>query len=241
MHRSKYSICLIVLFYLSIFYFVPVILAEVPFDYFTNSWNVIGLKDYARGTRITPDNKLVLDNGQVVQIRLGQKLMPLNSKQTKTLLEGWLPVVLLHKTDGPVRYDIKLWATPLPNVKDWKKAFDWPTEGENYLNWIQIRATNISDKPTQARVAIINTNAAKVKDKKLTWSLPPGVSETATVRIPFSTVDDPAAFADADPVVWLQRTIDYWQGVLANTTHIETPCRKTNEGPAGRACLPTHR
>jgi hypothetical protein len=34
--------------------------AEEPFDYFDNSWSVIGLKDYARGTRITPDNKLMI-------------------------------------------------------------------------------------------------------------------------------------------------------------------------------------
>jgi hypothetical protein len=34
--------------------------AEDPFDYFDNSWGVIGLRDYARGTRITPDNKLMI-------------------------------------------------------------------------------------------------------------------------------------------------------------------------------------
>ena len=34
--------------------------ADEPFDYFQNSWTVIGLKDYADGTRITPDNQLVI-------------------------------------------------------------------------------------------------------------------------------------------------------------------------------------
>lgn len=34
--------------------------AEDPFDYFNNSWSVIGLNDYARGMRITPDNKLMI-------------------------------------------------------------------------------------------------------------------------------------------------------------------------------------
>jgi hypothetical protein len=33
-----------------------------------------------------------------------------------------------------------MWSTPLPSVKDWQKAFDWPTEGENFLNWIQMGA-----------------------------------------------------------------------------------------------------
>jgi hypothetical protein len=31
--------------------------AQEPFDYFRNSWNVIGLKDYERGTRITPPGR----------------------------------------------------------------------------------------------------------------------------------------------------------------------------------------
>src|ERR1017187_1176431 len=34
--------------------------AEAPFDYFQNSWSVIGLKDYADGTRVTPENELLL-------------------------------------------------------------------------------------------------------------------------------------------------------------------------------------
>ena len=33
------------------------------FDYFRNSWNVVGLKDYNFGTRITPENELLLAGG----------------------------------------------------------------------------------------------------------------------------------------------------------------------------------
>src|SRR5512147_3101888 len=76
--------------------------AEEPFDYFRNSWNVIGLKDYDRGTRITPDNRLLVADGDV-RIRFGEKNTALSRKQTKTLLEGWLPVVLLSAEEGPVR------------------------------------------------------------------------------------------------------------------------------------------
>ena len=125
--------------------------ADGPFDYFENSWNVIGLKDYAHGTRVTPDNKLLLANKRTVQIRVGRRLTLLSRKQTKTLLEGWLPVVLLSEADGPICWEIRLWATPLPSVKDWKKAFDGPAEGENFLNWIQVEAVNTSDKPADAR------------------------------------------------------------------------------------------
>ena len=41
--------------------------AEEPFDYFRNSWNVIGLKDYQCGTRVTPDNRLLLADNKMVQ------------------------------------------------------------------------------------------------------------------------------------------------------------------------------
>src|ERR1035441_10139296 len=60
-----------------------------PFDYFQNSWSVIGLKDYDDGTRVTPENELVLANQTKLQISCGARLIPLSRKQTKTLLEGW--------------------------------------------------------------------------------------------------------------------------------------------------------
>jgi len=116
--------------------------ADEPFDYFRNSWNVIGLKDYNDGARVTPDNRLLLAGKATVRIRCGRELIPLSRKQTKTLLDGWLPVILITAGDGPVRYDFQLFATPLPSVKDFQKAFDWPTEGENFLNWIVVKATN---------------------------------------------------------------------------------------------------
>jgi hypothetical protein len=60
---------------------------EEPFDYFRNSWNVIGLKDYDRGTRVTPDNRLQLADGEA-RIRFGKRDTWLSRQQTKTLLEG---------------------------------------------------------------------------------------------------------------------------------------------------------
>ena len=67
---------------------VPSLRAEEPFDYYQNSWNVIGLKDYNDGTRITPNNELLLAGGDKAQLRFGKKLTPLSRKQTKTLLKG---------------------------------------------------------------------------------------------------------------------------------------------------------
>ena len=57
-------------------------------------------------------------------------------------------------SDGPVRYSVTYWATPLPDVRNWQKAFDWPTEGENYLNWILVQATNTSDQPAEANAEV---------------------------------------------------------------------------------------
>ena len=62
--------------------------AEEPFNYFRNDWNVVGLKDYQDGTRITPENRLLLAGKARVEIRVGRNLVPLGKKHPKTLLEG---------------------------------------------------------------------------------------------------------------------------------------------------------
>lgn len=210
-----------------------VCIAEDPFDYFENSWNVIGLKDYRHGTRVTPDNKLLLADGRAVQIRTGSRLTLLSRKQTKTLLEGWLPVILLSASDGPVRFDIRLWATPLPSVKDWQKAFDWPVENEggeeNYLNWIQVTVVNTSDKPAGARFSVEETGTPMPDGGEYAWTLAPNARQVYTFRIPYFTVEGPAGFALEDPEVWLTRTVDYWRGVIAGTAQIAVPCRKASE------------
>ncbi len=203
--------------------------AEEPFDYFRNSWNVIGLKDYLRGTRITPDNRLLLAEKVTVQLRFGRRLTPLSRRQTKTLLDGWMPVILLSAQDGPVRYEFKLWATPLPGVADWRRAFDWPTEGENYLNWIVVRATNTGQQQADAKVKVERRGPSSASVEETAWSLAAGKSAEAVVRIPFSAVEDASRFADEDARVWLKRTTDYWQTVITKAARIEVPCRKATE------------
>ena len=203
--------------------------ADEPFDYFENSWNVIGLKDYAQGTRITPDNRLLLADGRTVQIRVRCRLTLLSREQTKTLLEGWLPVVLLWAADGPIRWDIRLWATPLPNVEDWKKAFDGPSEGENYLNWIQVEAVNTSDKPADARFSVEETGTTTPGGGEYAWTLGPKAKKVFTFRIPYQEIKGPTGFEEEDPQVWLKRTVDYWHDALAGTAHITVPCRKATE------------
>jgi hypothetical protein len=203
--------------------------AEEPFDYYSNSWNVIGLKDYNNGSQITPSNELLLSGGDKLQLRFGNSLTPLDSKQIKTLREGWLPIILLSEQDGAVRYDFTVWATPLPTVKDWRRAFDWPTEGENFLNWITVKVTNTGSDRAEAKFASEILGESRKEKHENSWSLASGESVEDCVRVPFAAGPDSIAIDKEDPKVWLDRTEEYWRGVLASATQIEVPCRKSVE------------
>ncbi len=205
---------------------------DEPFDYFRNSWSVIGLKDYKDGTRVTPDNELLLSGKKKLRLRFGSALSRLSRKQTKHLADGWLPVVSLAAKDGPVRYDVVFWATPLPTVKDWRKAFDWPTEGENFLNWIAVRVTNTGTATAEAKLKAECTGppgSAATTLKSFTWSLPAGQAAEAVVRIPFAPVKDASAFENEDPKTWIARTVQYWRGLMASAARIQVPCKKATE------------
>ena len=58
--------------------------ADEPFDYFRNSWSIIGLKDYNHGARITPQNELVIGDdtkeSSTIQILFGRQLTLLSGK-----------------------------------------------------------------------------------------------------------------------------------------------------------------
>lgn len=200
--------------------------AEEPFDYFQNSWNVIGLKDYNDGTRITPDNELLLPGNGKAQLRFGVNKTLLSRKQTKTLLEGWMPIVLLSADEGAVHYEFTLFATPLPTVKDWRKAYDWPTEGENYLNWIMVKVTNTGSEPADAKASVKWSGELSGGEQFKYWPLAPGQSGEWCARLPYRPIDSLKSLEKEDPMLWLQRTAEYWRSALAAGTKIEVPCRK---------------
>ncbi|MHC4285128.1 MAG: hypothetical protein ACYSWZ_19490 [Planctomycetota bacterium] len=219
---------------------------EEGFDYFANNWNVVGLKDYIHGSRITPDNNVVLSGKTVIQVRIGDKRRPLSRAQGKRAMNGWMPVILVEAVEGLVRYEIAYWATPLPDVNDWRKAFDWPTEGENFLVWIRVKATNTSEKQVQANVEVgpnvqvkaprtpeeqRETKSDKAPSRKYSWSwrLAPGGSAKGVGRYTFFAVDEPGKYDQEDAHLWFKRTADYWQGVIDGAAGIEVPCRKATE------------
>jgi len=211
-----------------------------PFDYFDNSWNVIGLKDYEHGARVTPNNEILLaaggKKGEAVQyagklkLCFGKDLAPLSRRQTKTALEGWLPVMLLSADDGQVRYDFKYWATPLPTAKDWRKAYDWPTEGENFLIWVIVTVTNTGNVPAEAKIQAEQSGpGVPAKPWTFSWSLAAGKTAQAVLRVPFVPVDDASVFDKEPADLWLNRTIRYWKDLMAGAAQIEVSCKKASE------------
>ncbi|MCX6997500.1 MAG: hypothetical protein NTV49_10545 [Kiritimatiellaeota bacterium] len=184
-----------------------------PFDYFANSYSVVGLKDYDTGVRILPDNSFA-----GLQVKIGPALKPLAAEHKKTLLNGWMPIVVIKAEDSGVAYDTLIWVSPLPTAKDWRKAFDWPTEGEKYLLWAVVEATNKGGAPAAAR--------ASIGSKEFTWTLAPGQSARGVLRKP---TGDSGDFDSADPDVWLGRTVQYWQSVRNRCARIEVPERKATD------------
>ncbi|MFV1963788.1 MAG: hypothetical protein ACC628_00060 [Pirellulaceae bacterium] len=218
---------------------LSVVAEDAPsFDYFHNSWNVVGLKDYQQGARVTPDSQILLGGkGEdrvtyegSLRLRFGRNLMPLSRRQVKTALDGWIPVMLFSARDGEVQYDFKVWATPLPSVQDWKKCYNWPVEGENFLVWVTVAVTNGGDQPASAKlVAERRGPGATGEPWNYAWSLRPGEAATAVLRVPFQPVADPTVYEEEDPDLWLQRTVDFWKGLMDRAARIEVPCRKATE------------
>jgi dienelactone hydrolase len=223
--------------------------SQTPFEYFRNNWTVVGLKDYERGTRVTPDTQLLLAGRDRVTIFCGDSLAPLGREPAKTLEEGWLPVVLVSAVDASVRYDFAIWATPLPSVPDWQKAYDGPAAGENFLTWIAVRASNESSANARARVRLRRWTAsddyAKVAetphesagaphpepplDRDFAWTLGPGESRESAVNFPFFRTAGPPKFLKEDPALWRRRTVDYWKGLVARAARISVPCQKATQ------------
>ena len=211
--------------------FTPIVrAAEEPFDYFQNSWSVIGLKDYLHGTRVTPENELLLANGRKVRLRFGEKLIALSRDQVKTNLRGWMPIIIVEAVDGSVRYKFTFWATPLPSIPDWKAAFDWPVAGENFMNWVKIETSSTASTEASAGWRIEIVDGSNIRGSTIGSVITPTAAgpERMLFRIPFDGGDiETCPQAEAD--LWLERTVKYWESVEQNAARIEVPCRKTNE------------
>ncbi len=207
--------------------------ADEPFDYFSNSWTVIGLKDYSFGTRITPDNKLVIrdenNKPSQIMIKFGRRLTPLTAQMTKTLMESWLPVVSVTAEDGKVAYEFIFWTTPLPSAREWEKAFDWPVEGENFMNWILVKIKNTGRTASEVKFQVERSEPSGIIYKSFTQSLSAGEETQAALSIPFFPIKTQSDTSVEDARLWLDRTVEYWKGVMSKASRISVPCDKATQ------------
>jgi len=123
-----------------------------PFDYFTNSWTVVGLKDHADGTRIAPNGELILAGGLRCRPLVGEAMVALNQHVKKTLRNGDLPIVRFDfVVNEAIRYTLEVFACPLGFESD--GGYDWPTD-ENFLNFMRATLTNLKSQPAEAHFGL---------------------------------------------------------------------------------------
>jgi hypothetical protein len=119
-----------------------------PFDYFSNSWSLIGLKDYPDGTRISPDGEFLLAGKAACRILAGESLRALDSRIRRTLEKGRLPVVHCDFVlNGTVEYAIEAFASPFPSAGP--EGYDF-SSNPNFLNLVRITVRNTADTPQTA-------------------------------------------------------------------------------------------
>jgi calcineurin-like phosphoesterase family protein len=143
-----------------------------------------------------------------------------------------MPVILIHAAENGVKYEFTIWATPMPNVKDWQKAFDWPTEGENFTVWIGYMVTNTNNLPARAKMDIHREPQGSAGTHYVDKLMKPGESIQGAARYPFFELKDPSSFLELQKIdhhLWLQRTIDYWNGMKKSIASIEVPEKKAND------------
>ena len=148
---------------------------DEPFDYFVNSWAVIGLKDYVQAARITPAGELVLAGELLCRPRIAAQMAPVNWRVRKTLRKGYLPIVRIDLVvNDRLRCTIEALACPLD--APWKARYDWP-EGGNFVNLLRATLTNLRDAPTEAAFGLEWTRKGKPVDCTLKQGAPPGRAE----------------------------------------------------------------
>jgi len=121
------------------------------FDYFSNSWALVGLKDYVHATRITPRCELILADGLLCRPLVGKPLRPLNHRVFKTLRESYLPIIAYDfVVNDRVRYTVTMLACPMDPADE--AAFHWPSQ-DNYLNLVCVQMSNLRAIPSDADFA----------------------------------------------------------------------------------------
>ena len=118
-----------------------------PWCYLAKSTTVIGVPFQPDVTQVTFDGALYTKNAELCFF-YGQPMRPLLARQ-KNFLEGWLPVVQYAWSDGPVSYDIEMFAAAL----DGESA-------DNTVNFVRLRARNTGHTPVTAVLGAMMRDSA---------------------------------------------------------------------------------
>ncbi|MBM3473748.1 MAG: hypothetical protein FJX75_10810 [Armatimonadetes bacterium] len=122
------------------------------FDYFANSWGVVGLKDYPSACRITPDWRLQLADGVEARWLLGAEATPMPRGIKRCLYEG-LPVPESHfLVGGTLDYWFTPCAVPLPG-----RPYDYLKHSRDEDNFVVVASAsvrNLTAQPQPARIAV---------------------------------------------------------------------------------------
>jgi len=125
---------------------------STEFDYFANSWGLIGLKDYPSGCRITPDWHLQLADGIEAEWLLGESGQSLPRGVRRTSEFGGPLVCSYLLVDRSIDCWLRAWAMPLPG-RPWDYRNRGADEG-NFLLVATARLRNRSRRPRPARIAM---------------------------------------------------------------------------------------
>lgn len=112
------------------------------FNYFSNPWAVIGLKDYPEATKVSPEFGLVLADGLTVRPLVGESLVPFDLRVKQLPGNCAAPIVTAGLVlNGSTSLDLSAFACPLDGQES---SFDWPAT-DNYLNVLHFSGTNPSE------------------------------------------------------------------------------------------------
>ncbi len=139
-----------------------------PYEYFSNPWTVVGLKDYRDGTRISPDGTLFLGEGITFRFLAGESYAPLPVSIVRSLekdsissleepdgasFDVALPIVHLFWEEGEkVSYEFIIFATPLNPAES--PSYDHSIGSENYLNQVCVRIRSELSDAVRAPVGV---------------------------------------------------------------------------------------
>jgi hypothetical protein len=154
-----------------------------PFDYFSNSWALVGLKDYPEGTRISPHGEFLLADGAACRILIGESLAPLDGRIRRILEKGWLPIVRCDFVlDGTVEYTMEAFACPLPAAG--REGYDFPAS-VNFLNLVRVAMRNVTITAQSAAVGLEGKAVGRISARTLSadgeWALHAGDRLLATL------------------------------------------------------------